>query len=175
MNVKYLDINPEVHSSAYVSENATLVGEVFVGENASIWFGSVLRADQNKIIVGKGTNIQDNTTIHVSTIYPVVLGENVTIGHACLIHACEVKDNALIGMGSTVMDGSVIGKNCIVGAGSLITKGKIFEDNSLIYGRPAKFIRKINDEERKELARINKLYINKGRQFKEAQNLKDER
>ena len=123
--------------SVYLANNATVVGDVVLGENASIWYGAVLRGDSGRITVGTGTNIQDNAVLHEHT----TLGENCTVGHGAIVHGCTVGDNTLIGMGAIILNGAVIGRNCIVGAGALVTGKMDAPEGSLILGNPAKVVR----------------------------------
>ena len=138
---------PEIEKASFIAENATIIGDVKLEEGTTVWYGAVIRGDGDSIRVGKNTNIQDNTVVHVDPGNPVSIGENVTIGHQCIIHGCTIGDNTLIGMGSIIMDGAVIGRNCIIGAGSLITEHKVIPDGSLVFGSPAKVIRTVTDEE----------------------------
>lgn len=138
---------PKVSEQAYVSENVVLTGDIEIAEDANIWFGVVMRGDINSIRIGKGTNVQDLTMVHADANCPTKLGDNVTIGHSCIIHGCVIEDNVLIGMDSTVMNGAVVGKNSIVGAGSLVTEGKQFPSGVLVMGRPAKVVRELSEEE----------------------------
>jgi carbonic anhydrase/acetyltransferase-like protein (isoleucine patch superfamily)/very-short-patch-repair endonuclease len=131
----------------FIAKGAVIVGDVRVGDDSSIWFGAVLRGDQAPITIGDGTNVQDGTVVHVDLKTPTIVGDGVTIGHNCTIHGCDIGDNVLIGMGSTIMNRAEIPDNCIVGAGSLVTQGKSFPEGSLIMGSPAKAVRKLTDEE----------------------------
>lgn len=134
----------------FIAQSAEVFGNVNVGKDASIWFQSVLRGDNNTISIGKKTNIQDSTVIHVDKDAAVTIGENVTIGHQCLLHGCEIKNGALVGMGTIVLNHAVIGKNSMVGAGSLVTENTVIPDNMLAFGRPAKVIRPLTEEEIKK-------------------------
>lgn len=131
----------------FIAASADVFGDVVLGEESSIWFQSVLRGDSASITVGKGTNIQDGTVVHTDLDVPVVLGDYITIGHQCLIHGCTVEDGALIGMGSILLNHSVIGENTLIGAGSLVTEGTVIPPNVLAFGRPAKVIRPLTTEE----------------------------
>jgi len=131
----------------FIAPTASLIGQVTLSESASIWFNCVLRADNAPIMIGKGSNVQDGTVMHVDEGTPVLIGDYVTIGHATTVHACQVGDGSLIGMGATVLSRVVIGKNSIVGAGALVTEDKIFPDRSLILGSPARRIRELTDKE----------------------------
>lgn len=143
---------PLLGENVFVAEGARLVGDVTIGKDSSIFYNAVLRADLAPIQVGERTNIQDNVTFHVSEGKGIVVGNNVTVGHNAVLHACTVDDNALIGMGAIVMDGAHIKKNCIVGAGALVTQDKEFPENSLIVGAPAHIARELMMEEIKSVA-----------------------
>lgn len=157
--MKFKDKEPKVASNVFIAEGAKIIGAVEIGEDSSVWFNCVLRGDVNSIKIGKRTNIQDLTTLHVwhktydvkgaevDAGYPVEIGDDVTIGHNCVIHACVLKNRVLVGMNAVVMDGAIIEEDSIVGAGSVVTKGKKFPPRSLILGNPAKFIRELKDEE----------------------------
>jgi carbonic anhydrase/acetyltransferase-like protein (isoleucine patch superfamily) len=139
---------PEIGTDVYIADNARVIGDVKIGSRASIWYNVTIRGDVMPIRIGDETNVQDGTVIHGTfERCGTTLGKRVTIGHNVTLHGCEVLDATLVGMGSTLMDKSRIGKHCIVGAGSLVTENSVFEDGSLILGRPAKFIRKLTDKE----------------------------
>ena len=133
----------------WVAPNAVVIGDVSLKKNASVWFGSVLRGDNDPIILGENSNIQDNSVCHTDDGMPLIIGDNVTVGHKVILHSCTVGDNSLIGMGSTVLNKAKIGNNCLVGANSLVTEEKEFPDNSLIVGSPAKVKRELTDMEKK--------------------------
>ncbi len=133
----------------WIAPNATIIGDVSLKKNASVWFGAVLRGDNDPIILGENSNIQDNSVCHTDDGMPLKIGDNVTVGHKVILHSCTVGDNSLIGMGSTVLNKAKIGNNCLVGANSLVTEGKEFPDNSLIVGSPAKVKRELTDMEKK--------------------------
>lgn len=128
----------------WVAPNAQVMGDVTLESGVGIWFGVVLRGDNDPITVGEGSNIQENTVIHTDIGYPVTIGKNCTIGHSAVIHGCTIGDNSLIGMGATVLNGAVIGRNCLIGAGALVTEGKVIPDGSLVVGMPAKVIRTLD-------------------------------
>lgn len=146
---------PIIKNNAFIASSADIIGEVSVGQESSIWFGCVIRADINSITIGNRSNIQDLSMIHVdhytkedkSDGHPTIIGDDVTVGHKVMLHGCTIEDACLIGMSATILDGTVIGKESIVGAGSLVTKNKIFPPRSLIMGSPAKVVRTLNDEE----------------------------
>lgn len=139
--------NPTIHPSVFIAPNATVLGDVILEENSSIFYGAVLRADNNSIVIGKGSNIQDGCIIHVDPPYPVTVGIGCTVGHGAILHGCAVGDNSLIGMGAIVLNGAQIGKNCIVGAGALVTQNTVIPDGSLVIGSPAKVKRSLTPEE----------------------------
>lgn len=134
-------------NNSFIAKGAHVVGKVSIGENVSIWYNAVVRADTNTITIGKGSNIQDNATLHTDAGFPVQIGDGVTVGHNAVVHGCTVGDNTVIGMGSIVLSGAVIGSNCIIGAGSLVTGKMRIPDNSLAFGNPAKIIRAVTAEE----------------------------
>ncbi|WP_173384208.1 gamma carbonic anhydrase family protein [Fibrobacter succinogenes] len=138
---------PRLGSRVFVAEGAILVGDVEVGDDSSVFYNAVLRGDLAPIRIGCRTNIQDNVTIHVSTDVPAVIGNEVTVGHNAVLHACTIDDNVMVGMGAIVMDGAHIKKNCIVGAGAVVTQGKEFPENSLVLGAPAHVVRELTTEE----------------------------
>jgi carbonic anhydrase/acetyltransferase-like protein (isoleucine patch superfamily) len=149
----------------WLAPDATVIGKVELGEDVGIWFGSVLRGDNEPIVVGKGTNIQEGVMIHTDPRYPVTLGENCTIGHHAIIHGCVIGDNSLVGMGATILNGAKIGKNCLVGANALVTEGKEFPDNSLIVGSPAKVMRMLDDEAVEKLKQSAVRYVANWKRF----------
>ena len=156
---KYCDYVPEINDSAYVDENAVVIGRVKIGANASIWPGAVLRGDINEIIVGGNSNVQDGAVLHVTYELPVIIGNGVTIGHLAAVHAVTVGDNSLIGIGAILLDGAVIGKNCIVAAGSLVTPRTVIADNSMVMGAPAKVVRPLKPEEIEGITRNCEAYL----------------
>ncbi len=144
----YGELKPRIGRNVFIAENATVIGDVEIGDDSSIWFGAILRGDVNYIRVGRCTSIQDGTVVHVTNrTHPTVIGSYVTVGHGVKLHGCTVKDNCLIGIGAIVLDGSVIGENSIVAAGTLVPPGKEFPPNSLIMGFPAKVKRELSEEE----------------------------
>lgn len=156
---KYCDHVPEINDSAYVDDNAVIIGRVKVGANASIWPGAVLRGDINEIIIGDNSNVQDGAVLHVTYELPVIIGSGVTIGHLAAVHAVAVGDNSLIGIGAILLDGAVIGKNCIVAAGSLVTPRTVIPDNSMVMGAPAKVVRPLKSEEIEGITRNGEAYL----------------
>ena len=141
------DDSPDVHPSAWVADSAQVIGRVRLGENASVWYGAVLRGDNDLISLGANSNVQENSVLHTDHGMALVVGANVTIGHQVMLHGCSIGDGSLIGIQSIVLNGARIGKNSLVGAGSLITEGKEFPDGVLIVGRPAKVVRALTPEQ----------------------------
>jgi len=150
---------PVLHPSAFIAPNATVLGDVTVGENASIWYHSVLRGDINRIVVGRGSNVQDGSVLHLTAELGCFVGEYVTVGHMAMLHACTIGDECLIGMGAIVLDGAEIGARSIVGAGSLVTQGKKFPPGSMILGSPAKLVRELTPEEQSGLREWAERYV----------------
>jgi carbonic anhydrase/acetyltransferase-like protein (isoleucine patch superfamily) len=147
-------ITPTIDSSAYIDEQASVIGDVHIGADSSVWPGTVIRGDVNKIRIGERSNIQDNSTVHVSHDshfspggFATIIGNDVTIGHQVIVHACTIGDRCLLGMGSLIMDGTVVEPDTVIGAGSLVTQNKVIEGGYLWIGRPAKRIRKLTTEE----------------------------
>jgi carbonic anhydrase/acetyltransferase-like protein (isoleucine patch superfamily) len=149
----------------WLAPDATIIGKVELDEDVGIWFGSVLRGDNEPIVVGKGSNIQEGVMIHTDPRYPVTIGENCTIGHHAIIHGCVIGDNSLVGMGATILNGAKIGKNCLVGANALVTEGKEFPDNSLIVGSPGKVMRVLDDEAVEKLKQSAIRYVANWKRF----------
>ena len=136
-----------MNEKIFIAPGAHVVGDVHLGENVGIWYNAVVRGDTNSITIGDNTNVQDNTTVHTDSDFPVHIGKGVTIGHNAIVHGCTIGDNTVIGMGSILLSGAVIGENCIIGAGSLITGKMRIPDNSIAFGNPAKVIRAVTAEE----------------------------
>lgn len=136
---------PELDGDTWVAPGANLIGKITLLAGASVWFGCTLRGDNERIIVGAGTNVQENCVFHTDMGYPMSIGVNCTIGHKVMLHGCTIGDNSLIGMGATVLNGAVIGKNCLIGAGALITEGKVIPDGSLVMGAPGKVVRQLDE------------------------------
>jgi carbonic anhydrase/acetyltransferase-like protein (isoleucine patch superfamily) len=153
------DKRPILASGVYIAPSADVIGRVTLGEDSSVFFQCVLRADINSIIVGAKSNIQDHTTVHLASDLGTVIGNSVSIGHGCIIHACTIGDRVLVGMGSIIMDGAQVGDDSLVGAGSLLPKGKIYEPGHLILGNPAKAIRKLTAEEKDGIAKLADKYV----------------
>ncbi len=158
-------IAPRLGPGAWVADEAQVIGNVELGENATVWFGAVLRADNDLIRIGRNSNVQDGSVLHVDTGKPLVIGDNVTIGHQVMLHGCTIGDGSLIGIQAIVLNGARIGRNCIVGAGSVVTEGKEFADNSLIFGSPAKVVRTLDEAAMKMVREGNEHYVEQGQRY----------
>ena len=157
---------PQIADSAWVADNAQVMGDVQMAPDSSVWFSSVVRGDTATIRIGEGTNIQDGSVLHADVGMPLTLGKHVTVGHMVQLHGCMVGDESLIGIGAIVLNGAKIGKNCLVGAGSLVTEGKEFPDGSMILGSPAKVVRQLTPEQIEGLRRSAQHYVNNKNRFK---------
>jgi carbonic anhydrase/acetyltransferase-like protein (isoleucine patch superfamily) len=138
---------PDIHASAWVADSAQVMGRVILAENASVWYGAVLRGDNESISVGCNSNVQDGSVLHTDAGQPLVIGAGVTIGHQVMLHGCSIGDGSLVGIQCVIMNGARIGRNCIVGAGSVVTEGKQFPDGVLILGAPAKVVRELTTDQ----------------------------
>ncbi len=164
-----LDFNgilPRVHDSVYLSYNATLIGDVEIGENSSIWFGSVIRGDVSYVKIGKNSNVQDNAVVHVNYGLPTVIGDYVTIGHSAIVHGAIISDYVIVGMGAIVLDGAKVSKNVIIGAGSVVPPGMNIPEGVLVLGTPAKVVRDLTQEEIKHIEKNALDYIVLSRSMK---------
>jgi carbonic anhydrase/acetyltransferase-like protein (isoleucine patch superfamily) len=167
MAVYALDIHtPQIDDSAWVADNAQVMGEVEMAAHSSVWFSAVVRGDSAKITIGEGSNVQDGSVLHADTGMPLVIGQRVTVGHLVQLHGCTVGDESLIGIGAIVLNGAKIGKNCLVGAGALVTEGKEFPDGSMILGSPAKAVRQLTPEQIEGLRRSAQHYVENAKRFK---------
>ena len=160
------DLKPSVHPSVWVADTADVMGHVTLAEDVNVWFGVVIRGDTSTITVGKGSNIQDNSVLHADEGKPLVIGENVTVGHQVMLHGCTIGDNSLIGIQAVVLNGAKIGKNCLVGAGSLVTEGKEFPDGSMILGSPAKVVKQLSPEQIEGLKKSAQHYVENAARYK---------
>ncbi len=168
MLIPYRDQTPTVHETAFVAPNATLIGDVRIEKDASVWFSAVLRGDECSILIGEGSNVQDNATVHgyAPKGCNVVLGRNVTVGHNACIHGCTVGDGTLIGMGATVLNGAKIGKRCIIAAGALVKENAQIPDGSLVVGVPGRIIRTLEEGQSRDNLRVGGEYVGLGKEYK---------
>ena len=157
---------PEISTDSWVAPNAIIIGKVKLEKNSSIWFNAVLRGDIEKIVIGEDSNIQDGSVLHTDPGCPLTVGKGVTVGHMVMLHGCEISDDTLIGIGSTILNKAKIGKNCIIGANTLVTENKTIPDNSLVLGSPGKVIRKVTDEEIKVIRENAKHYVKNSKRYK---------
>ncbi len=156
----FQNTRPKIHETAFVAENAVIIGDVEIGEQSSVWYGSILRGDVNYIRIGKRTNIQDASVVHVSSkTHPTVLEDEITLGHRVTLHGCYIETGCLIGIGAIILDGVRVGENSLVAAGSLLTPDTIIPPRSLVMGMPAKVKRELDDEEIKNLERFWRNYV----------------
>ncbi|MFK8053208.1 MAG: gamma carbonic anhydrase family protein [Woeseiaceae bacterium] len=162
------DVSPDyIGEQQWIAPTASVIGDVTLHEQASVWFGAVVRGDMHNIRIGARSNIQDNSVLHTDAGIPLEIGEDVTVGHRVMLHGCNIGDRSLIGIGSTILNGAVVGNECLVGAHSLITEGKSFPDGSLIMGSPAKVVRPLTDPEKAMLAASAAHYVSNAARFSE--------
>ncbi len=167
MAVYSLDgVAPRVAASAWIADSAQVMGDVELAEDASIWFGAVLRGDNEVLRIGRGSNIQDGSVLHTDIGKPLTIGEDVTVGHLVMLHGCTIGDGSLIGIGAIVLNGAKIGKGCLVGAGALVTEDKEFPDGSMIIGSPAKAVRQLTAEQLEGMRKGAAGYVNNARRYR---------
>ena len=159
-------LTPQLADTAWVADNAQVMGNVTLAADCSVWFGVTVRGDTETISIGQGSNIQDGSVLHADVGMPLVVGDNVTVGHKVMLHGCTIGDESLIGIGAVVLNGAKIGKNCLVGAGSLVTEGKEFPDGSMIMGSPAKAVRQLTPEQMEGLRMSAKHYVDNAQRFR---------
>jgi carbonic anhydrase/acetyltransferase-like protein (isoleucine patch superfamily) len=163
-------VRPEIADNAYVAPSAQVIGNVKMADHSSVWFGAVIRGDNDLIEIGARTNIQDNSVLHTDPGIPLTIGDGVIVGHRVMLHGCKIGENTLIGIGATILNGAKIGKNCIIGAHSLITEGKVIPDGSMVVGSPGRIIKSLT-EQHFQMLRINsEVYVANAKRFN--QNLK---
>ena len=168
----YLDRHPQLGAGVYIDPTALVIGDVVLGDDVSVWPMTVIRGDVNYIRIGARSNVQDGSVLHVSRPFagndagwPLIVGEDVIVGHKVVLHGCTIGDNSLVGMGAIMLNGSKIGNNCLVGAGALITEGKTFPDNSLIVGSPARVVRQLDDKARTMIAGGADIYVRRSQAY----------
>ena len=161
---------PDIHPSAFIADFVTVTGDVTIGAESSVWFNTVIRGDVAPTIIGNKTNIQDLCVLHQSPNNPLILEDNVTIGHQVTLHSCKIRKGALVGMGSVILDGAEIGEGAFIGAGSLVPPGKVIPPGMLALGRPAKVVRELREEDKADMERIVREYAEKGAYYKSLQD-----
>lgn len=160
------DKKAKVHDSAWVAQNATVIGDVKIDEGVSVFFNSVIRGDSDEITIGSNTNVQDNCTLHCDEGYPLHIGSHVTIGHQAIVHGAIIHDHVMIGMGSIIMNGAIVESNCIIGAGALVSEGMHIPQGSIAVGMPAKIVKVTSDKQREKILNSAKHYCLKGEMYK---------
>lgn len=155
-----------IHENTFVAPGAVVLGKVTLSEECSVWYNATVRGDRERVIINKGSNVQDNAVVHVEDGYGVVIGRGVTIGHGAIVHGCNIDDNTLIGMGAIILNGAKIGKNCIIGAGALVTQNTIIPDNSLVIGNPGKVLRQVSENEIQTNRHNAQAYIEESKEYK---------
>jgi carbonic anhydrase/acetyltransferase-like protein (isoleucine patch superfamily) len=158
---------PDIHPSAYIAESADVIGNVHIKANATVWFNTTIRADNDSITIGENSNVQDACVLHADPGYPLTLERNVSVGHQAMLHGCTIGEGSLVGIQAVILNGAKIGKNCLVGAGALVTEGKEFPDNSLILGSPAKVARTLSEEQIAGLKAIVASYVERGKSYRQ--------
>jgi carbonic anhydrase/acetyltransferase-like protein (isoleucine patch superfamily) len=158
--------SPQLGAGAWVADSAQVMGDVVLGDNASVWFGTVIRGDTENIRVGRNTNIQDLSVLHADFGEPLIIGDDVSVGHMVMLHGCTIGDGSLIGIQAVILNRAKIGRNCVVGAGSVVTEGKEFPDNSLIIGSPARLVKTLDAEAVKRFAGIPPHYVENAQRYR---------
>lgn len=166
MIIPYNNKKPSIHETVFIAPGAHLIGDISIGKESTIWFNSVLRGDEDSITIGEKCSIQDNSTIHLFQGCPVVIEDEVTVGHNVILHGCKIGKRSIIGMGSTILDNVEIGEECIVGANTLISSGKCIPPRSLVVGSPGKVVRRLNDKDLELIQLSIDTYVQKGKDFK---------
>ncbi|WP_066305028.1 gamma carbonic anhydrase family protein [Bacillus sp. FJAT-29814] len=167
MKIPYNGKSPEIHDSVFVAPGAYLIGDVQIGKDSTVWFNAVLRADDGPIIVGERCSIQDNSTIHLYEGFPVIIGDDVTVGHNVILHGCKIGNRSIVGMGSTLLDNVEVGEECIIGANTLLAGGIKIPPRSLVLGSPGKVVRELTEKDLQMLQMSSTHYVQKGKDFRE--------
>ncbi|AZQ84800.1 gamma carbonic anhydrase family protein [Colwellia sp. Arc7-635] len=165
MIYRLANLVPNLTDSNFIAPNATLIGDVVLGEHASVWFNVVIRADMETVTIGENTNIQDGSILHVDTGFPMTIGRDVTVGHKVMLHGCTIGDNTLVGMNAVVLNGANIGKNCLIGANSLVTENMQVPDGHLVLGSPAKVVKALDDATRAMFTKSAMHYVENGKRY----------
>tara|TARA_A100001037_G_scaffold95479_1_gene86906 strand:+ start:227 stop:781 length:555 start_codon:yes stop_codon:yes gene_type:complete len=164
---RYVEDAPQIHESAFIADSVDLIGGITIGELASVWYQTVIRADDEPITIGKGTNVQDGCIVHIDPGNPTVLGDYVTIGHGAIVHGAVIEDDVMVAIGATVLTGARVGTGSIIGAGALVTEGAEIPPHSLVVGVPGKVIRTVSDEQASRIRGTAETYIERGRRYLE--------
>jgi len=159
-------VSPRIAENAWVAPGAHVIGDVILEDDSSVWFGAVLRGDNEPITLGRGSNIQENCVLHTDPGCPLLIGPDCTIGHKAMLHGCTIGEGSLVGMGATILNRAVIGRGCLIGAGALITEGKVIPDGSLVMGSPGKVVRELDDDARAALIASARTYVENARRFR---------
>lgn len=169
----YIDVSPKIDPTAFIASSADIIGAVTISKDASIWYQVVIRADDEPITVGVGSNIQDGTIVHIDIGYPTVIGNHVTIGHRAIVHGAVIADDVMISMGAMVLSGARIGKNAIVGAGALVTEGMEVPENALVLGVPGRIVKEVTQEQIDRIRQTTEGYVKRGRLYRDRLRAKD--
>jgi len=153
------ELSPNIAETSFIAPSASVIGNVVLEDNASVWFNVVIRADNAQIKIGKNSNIQDGSILHVDDEFPITIAQNVTIGHKVMLHGCSIDEGSLVGMNAVVLNGAKIGKNCLIGANALVTENMVVPDGSLVLGSPAKVVKQLNDEAKSMIAKGAEHYV----------------
>lgn len=159
-------LSPNVEKSSFIAPNASVIGNVELGENTSIWFNVVIRADLAQVKIGKNSNIQDGSILHVDEGFPITIAQNVTVGHKAMLHGCSIDEGSLIGINAVVLNGAKIGKHCLIGANALVTENMIIPDGSLVLGSPAKVVKQLDEKTKIMIAEGASHYVHSNHQYK---------
>ena len=168
-----IDKKAVLDSSVYVADGARIIGNAVIGTDSSVWYNAVIRADSDRITIGTATNIQDNAVLHTDEKHPIKIGDYVTVGHGAILHGCTIGDNVIVGMGAIIMNDAVIGNNCIIGAGALITQKTQIPDGWMVYGSPARPVKKLDPITRSRLSKNAKIYVKEAKQAKAEEQDRD--
>ena len=163
---QYVHEHPEIHPSAFVAESADLIGAVTIEKDASIWYQVVIRADDEPVTIGIGSNIQDGVIIHIDSGYPTIIGQGVTVGHRAIVHGAHIADHVMISMGAIILSGALIGDHCIIGAGALVTEKMDIPPRSLVLGVPGRIIRSVTDDQIKRIHQTADGYVERRKLYK---------
>ncbi|MBU6271969.1 MAG: gamma carbonic anhydrase family protein [Betaproteobacteria bacterium] len=161
------ELVPEIHPDAWVADNASVIGRVRLAAGSSVWFGAVLRGDNDLISIGEGSNVQDGAVLHTDPGRPLTVGPSVIVGHQAMLHGCTIGERSLVGLHAVVLNGAQIGRGCVIGAGALVPEGKVFPDRCLLMGAPAKVVRELSDADIEGFQRGVKSYVERARLFRE--------